>query len=708
MPKKQKATVAKTPVFGANVFHEDVMREYLSPKIFKQVQQAIAGQRELDPKTAQVLADAMKTWAIGKGATHFTHWFQPMTGFTAEKHDSFFHPTEPGKAIMKFSYKELIKGESDASSFPSGGLRATFEARGYTVWDMTSPVFLKEDSAGTTLCIPTAFCSYNGEALDKKTPLLRSMEAVSKAGVRLLHAIGQTKVKKVIPTVGPEQEYFLIRREDYEKRPDIVFTGRTLFGARPPKGQEMEDHYFATIREPIGAFMKELDEELWKVGVSARTRHNEVAPSQHELAPMFAPANIACDHNQIIMETMKRVAARHGFVCLLHEKPFAHVNGSGKHNNWSLGTDTGLNLFEPGSNPAENDIFLIFLSAVIQAVHKHAALLRVSAATPGNDHRLGANEAPPAIISVYLGAELSAVLNSIAGENLIDSGLPKEHKMLDMGATALATVPLDSSDRNRTSPFAFTGNKFEFRMVPSTASIAAANFTLNTIVAEALDAFAERLEKAASKKEEIRAMVRETVKNHGAIIFNGNNYSAEWVAEAARRGLPNLSNTVDAADAIIAPETIAMYEKFGVLSKTELTSRHEIVLENYIKTIRIEGYTLADLAYRQIAPAALSQKSLLADAIGRLKGLGADSQPEEQRLTKISHLLRELDRKLNLLTDNLAKAETIEPHKEKAVFFRDQVLSATNDLRKTIDALEENIEADLWPFPTIAEILYHI
>lgn len=705
---KQKEGKDFSHLFASHVFHETEMRKRLPDRVFKQIQKARETGDVLEPAVAQVTADAMKDWALEHGATHFTHWFQPMTGFTAEKHDSFVVPRGDGRAITRFSYKELIKGEPDASSFPSGGLRATFEARGYTAWDMSSPAFLKEDEGGVTLCIPTAFCSYTGEALDKKTPLLRSMDAVSREAVRLLHILGKKDVQKVIATVGPEQEYFLIREEHYQERPDLVFTGRTLFGNRPPKGQEMDDHYFASIKEPIAAFMKELDEELWKVGVSARTRHNEVAPSQHELAPMFNSANIACDHNQLVMETMKKVAARHGLVCLLHEKPFAYVNGSGKHNNWSLQTDTEENLLEPGNTPEKNITFLIFLAAVIRAVDEHSALMRIAAATPGNDHRLGANEAPPAIISIYLGDQLTGIMSELSGGEG-DKSIQRDD-LLRVGSSSLSPLPLDSSDRNRTSPFAFTGNKFEFRMVPSTASIAAANFTINTVVAESLSWISDRLSHSPDPLKDAMKLAGEIYRDHKRIVFNGNNYSEEWVKEAEQRGLPNISNTVDAAEAIISEKTVSMYEAQKVFSRTELESRYEIVLEGYINTIRIEARTMIDLAVRLIVPSVIEYRAFLADTIRSLRDAGADSTVEAANLAELSGHLLEFDVRLKKLQKNLEESEGKEEQGSQAMAraFRDDVFGAMSDLRETADILESQVARDFWPLPSYGEILYHM
>ncbi|MCQ2552578.1 MAG: glutamine synthetase III, partial [Clostridia bacterium] len=584
-------------LFGKKVFNDAVMKDRLPKDTYKALKKTIEEGSHLQLDVANVVAHAMKDWAIEQGATHFTHWFQPMTGVTAEKHDSFISPEAGGKVIMSFSGKELVKGEPDASSFPSGGLRATFEARGYTAWDPTSYAFIKDD----TLCIPTAFCSYSGEALDKKTPLLRSMQALDKSAVRVLKLFGNEDVKRVITTVGPEQEYFLIDQEVYNKRPDIIYTGRTLFGAKPPKGQELEDHYFGTIKPRVSAYMKELDEELWKLGILAKTKHNEVAPAQHELAPIFSTTNIVTDHNQLTMELMKTIASKHGMVCLLHEKPFAGVNGSGKHNNWSISTDTGVNLLEPGDTPSQNAQFILFLTAVIKAVDDYQELLRVSVASAGNDHRLGANEAPPAIISMFLGDELEGVVESIInGTDYHD----KEKELMSIGATVLPHIPQDTTDRNRTSPFAFTGNKFEFRSLGSTASISGPNIVLNTIVSEILDQFADELEKASDFDSALNTLVKRELTAHQRIIFNGNGYSDEWVEEAKKRGLSNLKSTVDALPAFIADKAIDVFTKHGVFSKTELMSRYEIMLENYYKIIDIEANTLISMTKKDISAAA--------------------------------------------------------------------------------------------------------
>ncbi len=693
-------------LFGQNVFSQHVMKERLPKETFRALRRVLEKGEPLTAEQADVVAQAMKEWAVEKGATHFTHWFQPMTGFTAEKHDSFIKPTADGRAMAEFSGKELIKGEPDASSFPSGGLRATFEARGYTAWDISSPAFLKEDEGGRTLCIPTAFCSYTGEALDKKTPLLRSMDALSRQAVRVLRLLGNTTVEKVTTTVGAEQEYFLVDREYFEQRPDLIYTGRTLFGAKPPKGQEMEDHYFGSIKDRIAAYMRDLDQELWKLGVSAKTKHNEVAPAQHELAPIFNTTNIAADHNQLTMEMMRKVAIRHDLVCLLHEKPFAGVNGSGKHNNWSMSTDDGQNLLEPGHTPHENVQFLLFLSAVIKAVDEYGDLLRVSAANPGNDHRLGANEAPPAIISVYLGEQLGHILEQI------DAGDAKESKrggILDSGTAVLPALPKDSSDRNRTSPFAFTGNKFEFRMVPSSISISAPNFTLNTIVAEALSWIADRLEKASDRKGEVKKLIQEIVRKHKRIVFNGNNYSKEWVEEAARRGLPNLSSSVEAFKAIVAEKNVSLYEKHKVFTKVELESRYEISLENYSKTIRIEALTMVDMARRMIQPAVIRYATFLAESIAKVKAVGADASVQENLLKTISSLNADFDKRIDGLKQAIDKADAVHGSSQAhAEAYRDVVFTAMGSLREIGDQLEVLVDEAHWPIPTYGDLLFRV
>ena len=691
-------------IYGVSVFNDTVMRERLPKATYKALRKTIDENLPLELEVAEVVANAMKDWAIEKGATHYTHWFQPMTGITAEKHDSFISPTTEGKAIMEFSGKELIKGEPDASSFPSGGLRATFEARGYTAWDCTSPAFVKDNS----LFIPTAFCSYTGEALDKKTPLLRSMEALSKQALRILRLFGNTTAKKVITTVGPEQEYFLVDRDLYLKRKDLIFTGRTLFGSKPPKGQELEDHYFGTIKERVSAFMKDLDMELWKLGIPSKTKHNEVAPAQHEMAPVFSTTNIATDHNQLVMDTMKKVALRHNLVCLLHEKPFAGVNGSGKHNNWSMSTDDGQNLLDPGSTPHENAQFLLFLCAVIKAVDEYSDLLRASIASAGNDHRLGANEAPPAIVSIYLGEQLEEILHQLENGGVTST---KKTEVLKIGVSTLPPLPKDTTDRNRTSPFAFTGNKFEFRMVGSSASIAGPNFVLNTIVAESLSQFADRLEKADDLDSEIQAIIKDVAKNNKRIIFNGNNYSEEWVQEAERRGLPNLKSTVDAVKAIIAEKNINVFEKHKVLSRVELQSRYEINLENYVKTLNIEALTMLEMAKKEILPASIEYTTKLANSINSIKstGIDADISAQTELLKKVGSLVASFKKNIDILESTLEKASALHGDTyELAKYYKDEVLSQMNALRADGDALESIVDASLWPFPTYGDLLFKI
>ncbi len=691
-------------IFGSNVFNDAVMKERLPKATYKALKKTIEEGLPLDPAVADVVASAMKDWALEKGATHFTHWFQPMTGITAEKHDAFISPTSDGKVIMEFSGKELIKGEPDASSFPSGGLRATFEARGYTAWDCTSPAFIKDDS----LCIPTAFCSYTGVALDKKTPLLRSMEAISKQALRVLKALGNTTSNKVITTVGPEQEYFIVDKKLYEQRKDLIFTGRTLFGAKPPKGQELEDHYFGSIKERISAYMKELDEELWKLGILAKTKHNEVAPAQHELAPIFSTTNIATDHNQLTMDTMKKVALRHDLVCLLHEKPFAGINGSGKHNNWSMGTDDGINLLDPGHTPHENEQFLVFLCSVIKAVDEYADLLRVSAANPGNDHRLGANEAPPAIISIFLGEQLQDILEQIENGGATSS---KTGGHMEIGVTTLPPLPKDATDRNRTSPFAFTGNKFEFRMCPSSASIAGPNFITNTIVAEVLSEVADRLEKAADVNAEVKAILTEFVTKHKRVVFNGNGYSDEWVVEAEKRGLKNLKTTVEAIKALISEKNIAVMEKHGVLSRVEMESRYEISLENYIKSINIEALTMIEMAKRQILPAVIKFATSLANSINTIKSTGveADLTVQTELLTEVSSLTAALKKNIAALEGAVEKASNAHGDTyEQASLFRFDVFEKMAEVREVADTLETIVDKDMWPMPTYAELLFNI
>lgn len=689
--------------FASNVFNDAIMKTRLPKNVYKALKKTIDEGLPLDPSVADVVANTMKDWAVEKGATHFTHWFQPMTGITAEKHDAFISPTSDGRVILEFSGKELIKGEPDASSFPSGGLRATFEARGYTAWDCTSPAFLKDN----TLCIPTAFCSYTGEALDKKTPLLRSMEALSKQAVRVLRVLGNGTVTKVTTTVGPEQEYFIIDKKLYDQRKDLILTGRTLFGSKPPKGQELEDQYFAALKERISAYMGEVDQELWKLGVLAKTKHNEVAPAQHELAPIFSTTNIATDHNQLVMETLKKVANRHGLVCLLHEKPFAGVNGSGKHNNWSMSTDDGQNLLEPGKTPHENQQFLLFLVAVIQAVDEYAELLRVSAANSGNDHRLGANEAPPAIISIFLGEQLTDILEQIENGGAKSS---KQGGELKIGVTTLPALPKDSTDRNRTSPFAFTGNKFEFRMVPSSASIAGPNFTLNTIVAEILSRFAERLEKASNVDAESEAIIKEVIKNHKRVVYNGNGYTDEWIAEAEKRGLPNIKSTVAAITQLIS-EKSHVFEKHGVLSKVELHSRYEICLEEYTKRINIEALTMLDMAKRQILPATFKFASELAESINKVKSASAKASfaAQEDLLVEVSATIDSFAKNIAALEKAVEGVENVGDSALKvAEYYRDVVFTAMNTLRVDSDKLETLVDENIWPLPTYADLLFRI
>jgi len=693
-------------LFSKNVFDDKVMRERLPKSTYKQLHKTIDEGLELDPSVAEVVANAMKDWAIEHGATHFTHWFQPMNGRTAEKHDSFLSPTSDGRVIMEFSGKELIKGEADGSSFPSGGLRQTFEARGYTVWDCTSPAFLKEDISGVALCIPTVFYSHTGEALDKKAPLLRSMEVIEEAALRVLRALGDTESKKVITTIGAEQEYFLVDKRQYQQRKDLIFTGRTLFGAMPPKGQEMEDHYYGSIKEKIGKFMREIDIELWKLGVPSKTKHNEVAPAQHELAPIFATANVASDQNQLVMEVLQKVANRHDLACLLHEKPFRGVNGSGKHDNWSLVTDTGINLFSPGKQPKENLSFLIFLAATIEAVDKHADLLRLSAATAGNDHRLGGNEAPPAIISIFLGDQLTELLYHIArGEEMDD--LTKE--VMEMGVATLPKLKKEVTDRNRTSPFAFTGNKFEFRMFPSSGCISEANVIMNTMVAETLHEFADKLEGVEDLQKAVNRIVRHALKNHGRIIFNGNGYSEEWVEEAARRGLPNYTSTVDVIPALISQKSIDLFSKLKVFSEVELHSRYEILIEEYYKTINIEARTMLSMAKTQIMPAVINYMTQVAQNVSIMTSLekfNIDAQSE--MLTELNTLLNSLKRAIDELEIVHKETIQIEEGLEKAQAFRNNVLPKMEALREVADKLETIVDEKIWPIPTYSELLFRV
>ena len=691
-------------IFGSNVFNDAVMRERLPKATYKTLRKTLDEGLPLKLEVAEVVASCIKDWAIEKGATHYSHWFQPMTGITAEKHDSFINPTEDGKVILEFSGKELIKGEADGSSFPSGGLRVTFEARGYTAWDCTSPAFIKNN----TLYIPTAFCSYTGESLDKKTPLLRSMECLSKNAIKVLRLFGNETATKVTATVGPEQEYFLIDKKMYDLRKDLIFTGRTLFGAMAPKGQEMEDHYFGSIKERVSAFMKELDEELWKLGISAKTEHNEVAPAQHELAPLFSTANIATDHNQLVMELMKSVALRHGLVCLLHEKPFSGINGSGKHNNWSMSTNDGQNLLDPGKTPHDNAQFLIFLCAVIKAVDEYADLLRLAGANVGNDHRLGANEAPPAIISIFLGDELTRILEQIASG---EGGSSSEFGKLKVGVTTLPALPQDSTDRNRTSPFAFTGNKFEFRMVGSSASIASPNFFLNTIVSEVLEQFADRLEKAADFDVEVNAIIKDVAQKNGKVIFNGNGYSDEWVKEAGKRGLPNIRSYVEAIAGLKAEKNMAVMEKHKVFSRTEMNSRYEISLEKYIKTINIEALTMLEMAKRQILPACIKFGTEIAASINQIKscGIDCDISANTDLLKEVTNLTSTLKKEIAELEKQLGIAQKLHDDSyQQAVFYKDIVFTQMSNLRIVADSLECIVDSKLWPLPTYADILFNI
>ena len=696
-----------TDIFGENVFNDTVMQERLPKKIYKNLKKTIEEGKELDLETADVIAHEMKEWAIEKGATHYTHWFLPLTGVTAEKHDSFISaPLPSGKVLMSFSGKELIKGEPDASSFPSGGLRATFEARGYTAWDCTSPAFVRQDASGAVLCIPTAFCSYTGEALDQKTPLLRSMEAIDKESLRLLRLFGNTTSRKVTPSVGAEQEYFLVDAEKFLQRKDLIYTGRTLFGAMPPKGQELDDHYFGTIRQRIAAFMRDVNIELWKVGVSAKTQHNEVAPAQHELAPIYTKVNIAVDHNQIVMQTLKRVASQHGMKCLLHEKPFAGVNGSGKHNNWSLVTDDGINMLEPGKTPHENTQFLLVLTCILKAVNQYADLLRESAADPGNDHRLGANEAPPAIISVFLGEQLEDVL-----EQLISTG-EATHSLkggtLQTGVTTLPDLYKDATDRNRTSPFAFTGNKFEFRMVGSRDSIANPNIVLNTIVAEAFAEACDVLEQPDDFDKAVHDLIKEYATENQAIVFNGNGYSEEWVKEAERRGLPNIKSMVEAIPAITTEKAVKLFERFNVFTRAELESRAEIQYEAYAKAINIEARTMIDMASKQFVPAFIGYTKTLADTINSVKAAGADASVQMEILNEVSALLKETREALQILVKLTEEAAGKEEGPEQANFYHSDVVPAMEALRAPVDKLEMIIDKEVWPMPSYGDLIFEV
>ena len=690
-------------IFASMVFNDDVMRERLPKDVYKSLRKTIDNGKDLDITVANAVANAMKDWAIEKGATHYTHWFQPMTGITAEKHDSFITPADDGAVIMEFSGKELIKGEPDASSFPSGGLRATFEARGYTAWDPTSYAFVKDK----TLYIPTAFCSYGGEALDKKTPLLRSMEALNKQALRILRLFGRDDAKRVYTTVGAEQEYFLIDEKLYKRRKDLIYTGRTLFGAKPPKGQELEDHYFGTIKPRVKAFMAELDEELWKLGILAKTEHNEAAPAQHELAPIYTTTNIATDHNQLTMELMKKIASRHGLVCLLHEKPFAGVNGSGKHNNWSMCTDTGYNLLEPGKSPYENAQFLLFLCAVIKAVDEYQDLLRLSVASAGNDYRLGGNEAPPAIVSMFLGDELTEILEAIESKS---SYSKREKVEMQIGVDVLPHFPKDTTDRNRTSPFAFTGNKFEFRMPGSTFSIAGPNMVLNTIVAEELSQFADLLEQASDFTAALNKLIRRTIREHKRIIFNGNNYTDEWVEEAERRGLLNLRTTPEALPLFAAEKNVRLFARHCIFTETEIRSRMEILLDNYIKTIQIESLTMVELVKKEILPAIIAYTRELSAAALDKRSLSAeiDISVELDTVRRLSSLAACIKADAEKLESALVEVRTHPTAAEQASFCRATVFVAMQELRTVVDEAETLVSAKHWPFPTYGELLYGI
>ena len=693
-------------IFNQNVFTLGKMKERLPRKVFNEVKNVMDHGGELSLAAADVVAKAMKDWAVENGATHYTHWFQPLTGVTAEKHDSFVtNPDEEGKMLMEFSGKELIKGEPDASSFPSGGLRATFEARGYTIWDITSPVFLKEDATGVVLCIPTAFCSYTGEALDKKTPLLRSMDAVSEQALRIVRLFGNTEATKVTASVGPEQEYFLVDRKNFLARKDLIYTGRTLFGAPAPKGQELDDHYFGTIRERVGGFMHDLNIELWKLGITAKTQHNEVAPAQHELAPIYNTANVAVDHNQLVMETMKEVAERQGLACLLHEKPFAGVNGSGKHDNWSITTDNGVNLLEPGKTPNNNKQFLLVLACIMKAVDKHADLLRQSASDVGNDHRLGANEAPPAIISIFLGEQLEDIVEHIIKDGVATTS--KEGGKLETGVSTLSDIAKDATDRNRTSPFAFTGNKFEFRMVGSKDSIASPNTTLNAIVAEAFCEAADELEKAEDFDSACDALIQKYMKEYQRIIFNGNGYSDEWVEEAARRGLPNIKSMVDAVETLTTDKAVALFEKFGIFTRKELESREEVLYEQYSKVINIEALTMIDMATKQYIPSVIKYTKDLADTVLAVKEAGADTSVQSEMLSEITVLLKDAKAALEKL--KVSQAEGLKKEgREQAFFYKDTVMVDMNKLRAPVDKLEMLVDKDFWPVPSYGDLTFEV
>ena len=697
-----------TEIFGVNVFNDEAMQVYLPKAVFKKLKKTIEDGLELDNDIADSVAHGMKEWAIDRGATHYTHWFQPLTGVTAEKHDSFISAPKNGKVIMEFSAKELTKGESDASSFPSGGLRATFEARGYTAWDCTSPAFIKKDSLGVTLYIPTAFCSYRGEALDKKTPLLRSMQAINTQALRILRLFGNTTTKRVIPSVGAEQEYFIVDREKYLQRKDLIYTGRTLFGAMPPKGQELEDHYFGSIKERIASYMNDINHELWMLGVPAKTQHNEVAPAQHELAPVYEQVNVAVDHNQVTMETMKKVAGRHGLTCLLNEKPFAGVNGSGKHNNWSLTSDDGINMLNPGDTPHENIQFLLVLACILKAVDKHADLLRESAACVGNDHRLGAHEAPPAIISVFLGDQLQDVIDQLCSTGEATHSI--QGATLKTGVTTLPDFEIDATDRNRTSPFAFTNNKFEFRMVGSSDSIASPNIVLNTIVAESFKEVANELESASDFDEAVHDIIKRLFTAHRRIIFNGNGYSEEWVKEAKRRGLSNLPSMIDAIPALVSEDSIKLFEEFEVFTRTELESRVEIEYEAYSKAINIEAKTMIDIAGKSIIPAVIRYTTRLADSIIKLKSAISGIEPYAQNaiLIEVNEHLKESKVALENLKNYMDNATEITDVTAHAKYMHEVVVPAMEALRKPIDTLEMIVDKDLWPMPSYGDLLFEV
>ena len=696
-------------IFGKNVFNDTAMKERLPKSVYKKLKQTIEDGAELDPSIADVVAHAMKDWAIERGATHYSHWFQPLTGVTAEKHDAFISvPDAAGRVIMEFSGKELIKGEPDASSFPSGGLRSTFEARGYTTWDCTSPAFLREDTWGVTLYIPTAFCSYRGEALDKKTPLLRSMQAINEQSLRIIRLFGNTTSKRVIPYVGPEQEYFLIDKEKYLQRKDLIYANRTLFGAMPPKGQEMDDHYFGSIRPRVGAFMKEVNEEMWRLGVCAKTQHNEAAPAQHELAPVYTQVNVAVDHNQMVMEALKRIAGHHGLTCLLHEKPFAGINGSGQHHNWSLTTDDGINLMNPGETPHENIQFLLVLACIMKAVDIHADLLRESTAVPGNDHRLGAAEAPPAIISIFLGEQLEDVIDQLCSTGSAAHSI--QGGVLKTGVTTLPDFAKDATDRNRTSPFAFTGNKFEFRMVGSSDSVSSPNVVLNTIVAEAFKQAADQLEKAEDFDMAVHDMIKELFAKHRRIIFSGNGYSDEWVEEAERRGLPNLKSGIDSVSALITEKAVHLFEKFSVYTKAELESRAEIEYESYAKTINIEAKTMIDMAGKQIVPAVVAYTTQLAKSLSAVRDAcpEADVSVQKELILETSDLLSEVKVALAALEEKAGIAAGISNSKERAYYCLENVTTAMKALRIPVDKLEMIVDKELWPFPSYGDLIFEV